>query len=981
VLERNKDDLVAGVNAVAKGVGVAQMAYAIYDRFTGKTYSSEDIQKLKILKQMYKDYLNAESPVQWELDDKSCPTHRIQPQNWARYCNELSKRNKNKSIYYHQSKIIAKVASSYLTARSSRSVGGGAEGDLLEQYIGEWVSFALNDLPQLGCTDESVYQLKQRMEYLDQIDSNVSIFDYGTYNRSVTKFDVFDDIGDQLKICVEVALIEKSRTCARNLLDECRNNISALLSDCADVIFYARGKSVDMFAFDLSRFVDVDRRRERAVDVLYKEVRKTHTGKILYDIISLAGVTAFGSKGQSVNLAESAYYLPANYQLKEVDWTSKEMDLFPWVTDDIKQKQMKKIQELGQSMLLIAQIKNLIETAYDLTGIVGDFWAYGDKNGKKSLTALLFLMEKELNLLTQRFTMFYEENKAARKEHSRDHKNNAKDGANPNFSEVDRASKKIHERLVLMKSSMKAIQQQMNEFPADAIEKINQKKHYFYTALNQYFSLFCPEDANMFAWSDMTSESSPSSMQARIPLQNHDPLGDEKKEEQPRLQVDQRWRINQDADVPEASFIFPLKRDDLNEKYVYWDDAKFKEYVYAYPDQEKVELRQYNWRLGGKYDDWMRGYFTRNKKSYEDYQKTAIDFKNMLKQSRSLPEISESVLVLQTQIGLLKIFLDSERPKWRFKLSLWPIQTKGWPFNRSAERFSALLLDELNVMSVRIDAEVALVKLKLQEEANQAEDIQPVGFALQLRPEPLAELKEERREVKRHSLDSSSASQGGIFDRLSAKASVQANDFSTHQFDSATPQKLVVGLSPKVTSTPVSARDSLFARSDDVLAVSASQRFLDFHHSLSRKVGSFVSAQSTAALHVFRDQYSARQSLELCLNYCDQATDENNVTALFQSLLNSLPTSVNITSNVESVQTTLQLLLLRHFLMVILAQQDTIDRQQKMQSFYTECQRQLPKRRHFHSYSSSAIVTVVTAKKESLSLESEEERGQLRLSS
>ncbi|MDR3478423.1 MAG: hypothetical protein P4M14_10375 [Gammaproteobacteria bacterium] len=939
MLVRHQEDLMVGANAAAKIGGAAQVAYTLYDRFVGAAYSAEDIQKLKILKQIYKDYLDAEPPVQWELDDKSCPTHHIQSQHWARYCSELGKKNKKTSVYYHQSKIIAKVASSYLEARTRRSDGGnGSPGDLLEQYIGEWVSFALNELPQLSGDDDSIAKLRQRIEYLDQIDSNVSVFKYGKVNRTVTKFDVFDDIGEQLKICVDIALIEKSRICARDLLDKCRNSMSALLSDCADVIFYARATSVDAYAFDLSRYVESNRGRERAVDLAYKAAKETHTGSILYEVIALAGAESFGLEKQPTTVVEPRYYSPENYQLREVDWTSAKMDLFPWIGDKLKQKEMKKIQELGQSMLFIAQIKALIETAYDLTGVVGDLWAYGDKNGKQSLKALLFLMDKELVCLTQRFNLFYQENKMGRKIYGREKKENALQGSNPNFSEVDRASKKINERLRLMKANIKDIQQQMNDFPTDAVQKINQKKSYFYTSLNRYFSIYCPDDAREFPFTDMTSMTTDEStrtnangqmvpgMPVRSPLQHHG-MDEEKAPRNEQKEVAPLLDEQPAVDRYNLAFHFPLKNDDLNEKYIYWDNVKFKDCAYQYPDQEKVEERQQNWKLGGKYEDWMKGYFTRHKDLYSEYQALATDLQYKLSHSLSVPEIDEANLQLQARLSLLKMLLENERPKWRFKLGWWPIKTKGWPFNRDANRFSELLLGELDNMSIRVEAKVAVTKLHLAEVEENPEDEPQLDLAVDHQDKLLPVMKQP--EGAAAALSPKGVSHTRILSSLSSSASGPESDLSETKGES------VSNSAPEMrqrhsTSRSVSGVTSL------------PKRFLKFYYPLVDKLNAFVNDQSTQ-LEVFSDQAKARQNLELCLDFRDNAETEDNMEIVFQSLLNMLSINTSALSAISELQTTSQLMLLKCFFDAILAQPESQDRQKKIQLFYTECQKQLPR--------------------------------------
>ena len=73
--------------------------------------------------------------------------------------------------------------------------------------------------------------------------------------------------------------------------------------------------------------------------------------------------------------------------------------------------------------------------------------------------------------------------------------------------------------------------------------------------------------------------------------------------------------------------------------------------------------------------------------------------------------------MLQEHIQSLKTHLDNEKPTWRFKWGLWPILTKGWPFNRDATHFSQLVHNELQQIEPRINAKMTAATGRIAEEA------------------------------------------------------------------------------------------------------------------------------------------------------------------------------------------------------------------------------------------------------------------------
>lgn len=677
MLARNKDDIIAFAEGTAKVVGAVQTLYMIYDKITGTQYSENEYKILTTLKQTYEDCLDRQSPVQWELDEKHCPTHRIKANNWSRYCRELKKKIGGNVLYYHQMKVIAKVAAAYLEQRGIRHLGGGTSGDVLEQFISEWISFALTELPLLDEKKESIEKIDQRIEYLRRVDTHDAIFKYGNIDRATTKFDVFDDIEEQLIICKKRAMVEQSRISAREQFDESRTHISSLLTDCADVIFYARGTAVHDTALDLTRYVNDHHLRKRATDITYEKIRETHTGRMLFDVISHAGLKAFNADITELNIKPSDYF-DDEYQLKAFNLHQFKCDLLPWIVgEEAERNQLQLIQQLCQTMLRIARLKDLIETAYDLTGDCGNLWAYDDKEGKISLSGLLFLMDKECDLLKSHFDAFYEHNREARKEYSRRHKIDANKGANPNFNEVDTLSGQIVTRIKQLKNKIAEMRQQLNQYPGDALEQINKKKQQFYHSLNQFIQRFYPEHFATYG----------------IQALDETPVEERAIRKQFQFNMDIVDNINKDK-LPLLSI--PFQSSTVNPTYFYLNKTEFLSYSPLEFMKPVLLKRLADWSLGQSYADWTRGYFLRHQSDYYCYQQRCRELAALSNAPENLDAIGQLAQNFQQQMQQLKATLERERPRWRFKWSLWPIKTKGWPFNHKARRFAEFLTQELN---------------------------------------------------------------------------------------------------------------------------------------------------------------------------------------------------------------------------------------------------------------------------------------------
>lgn len=668
----------------------AKVAFAVYDKFTGNSYSKEEIARLEELKHLYNKFFHLEAPLFWELDDKNNPTHCIKNQNWFLHIQQLEDNRNQSGNFHYQTTLIADIVSSYLKHRKQRKSGGkGKPGDLVEQFFGEWIHFALNDLSTYDFDEKAIERLGQRLQYLENVQKNESIFKFGIIKRNKNKFDTMESIKQQLHACRAFASQEILRRCARQEFDVCRRESSAVLLSCARFMYYARQSKVDHEPIELSKFISPNGQYlTEAENLLYPLLHKTHTGAMLAEVVSQAGLVAFGTV-ENEPVTKMYEYIDLQLQARPIQWKKeRDCDMPPWVETDTEVKeQLSSFQELAKNILKTARIKQLLEEAYELAGTVGDFWAYGDKQGRASLDALLFLLETELAMLKKRVNSIYQFHDSRRQSYNIIHQINAAKGVNPNFNKVDRQKEMIDSYCQSVNQAIFRIRQQMKDFPDDMPKRIDEKKKAFYHAVNECFKQFHPDRAS--AYQVAVSEKPALQAVARTI------------EEKPLAAATQL--LTPKTEKPEVTtFQLNLVESEKYKGYWYLNKDEFKDFIYRFPNQNKVETRQQQWKLGNKYYDWMKGFFTRHISEFQQYQAHAAEFSKNLSSVTEISMMQTQSITLVKHIQQLKQKIEEERPRWRFKRGVWPIKTKGWPFNREAHRFAKHLLNELGLLEGKI---------------------------------------------------------------------------------------------------------------------------------------------------------------------------------------------------------------------------------------------------------------------------------------
>jgi hypothetical protein len=592
---------------------ITQTAISLYESIKGGRYSENDKRRLAELKHLYAEILHNKPPITWELDKDNAPTQRIGHQRWPEHVRQLTKTQNKACYYYHQSMLIAEYAGMYLTVRGNRWLASGKSGDLLDQFISEWINFALQELFALDFDDTSVEKIKLRIKYMERVQKHENLFKFGLITRKHNKFDTFESIKQQLYVCVEVASKEVLRQCAREKLEVCCMNIAGLLLACAKAVYYARSTAVFHEPLELRGIISPsDIFLTASAEKLYPVLQETHTGRMLYEFISIAGLEAFGTISARIMRADLVYF-HQNFSPKPINLKSRKLDLPPWVNSSEAEFYLNLIQDFIERALRIAKLKAILEIAYDLTGKLGDVWAYGDKQGKLSLEAVLLLLEYELDAFHISFNSWYSSQAKKRGAYNMKHRMNPDNAINKNFNKADEQQEDIDKFYQTIKQAVKSVKDKTSVLNDEETNKINLKKNLFYKSVTHYIRDYHP---NLYTKYQIL--------------------------EQPLLRISSH---STDADLHNEACIFSQDLE-VKSKPIIKTDTKFML--------------------------WKQKFIQRHQPSYLRLQELKIQLLRQLELNAGEEEIIAAANRLRNRILILKANVKREMPYWSFQSLGWP---------------------------------------------------------------------------------------------------------------------------------------------------------------------------------------------------------------------------------------------------------------------------------------------------------------------
>jgi hypothetical protein len=735
--------ILASVGAVVTGVAMTTVL-KVCDQILGDTYSAADQEKLRHLTHLYKQCLKTkDAPLTWVLDNNKRPAYCFVPhRKYEQHVEEKKENQHSVKNYNYYSWLLIETIVQYLEQRKVRVVGKGKNGDLVEQFLCEWLTWAIEKLPNLEYDETSIKILEARRDYINQVMSHAKLFVQGRVSRDIEKFDVFNIIHKELTSCIKKAKEEQSRISSQKLFEICQQNTSGLLLECLKVIYYFRGEAAykfPLFIDDYSKSNNKDKLTNIA-KILYPKIRESHTGAMLYATIVQAGVDTFDVVTKEESDVLISEYFDEAHRIKEVKWDIAKSDLPDWIRGETeKEEQLIAIQKLCECILRLSAIKKLIVAAYALTGSVGDSWAYGDKQGKHAIKSLLYVFDDELEKLENQFEEFYEFHSAAANRFNHVEKRNPNTQTNLNFSKISAAVVDMKKLADLLKKNSQEIKVKIDKYPQDADSYIDGLKQYFYSSLNSFIKTYYPLRNDLFSHIPQSQEPTSAFYSFR---------------HQQKLNSDHELRVYEIGEC-----YYQLRLNEAGQLYCVKEGTS--ETLFPLIQFNKNSYKK-NWMLGQSYQDWHSGFFNRNRPLFTIYNDLLqVDLIKAVK-SKDINSINTVNEKIQKSMEAMLNKIESERPKWRFN----PL-TLGWPFHSTSRLFAKAVAKDMLHKKNRLDQYISASIKYIRHEIGEI-DPQNRPTAAQKSEKVVSAVKEQTLQVEQKLSDATTQplSQAVITQRL-----------------------------------------------------------------------------------------------------------------------------------------------------------------------------------------------------------------------
>jgi hypothetical protein len=649
----------AVVTTAAEKIAPSALSFFVgrlYERIGGNSYSKTSRKHLAILIESYSRHLKrTECPPLWKLDANNRPTLYFQGDDFSKLytsnTTDASMRN-----YPSETKTISQNIIAYLNERKQRWVGGSRPGDLLEQFLCEWLDWSTNSLPTIGYDAKDITILKQRLAYIDDIILNDFLFNYGWFNRKHNKYECFEVIKHSLTECLSLAKQEKMRVCVTQKLDVMRSNMVNLLLQSLDVIYYCRKTDMSKVPLRID-YTTIDS----------SPLKTFANSQILKEIIYKAGTGAFTLKETKPTTPLIYQYFDKNNNPLPITWNDKTKkvvrDLPVWVPDLNEPEVLNQLQNIGSAIIHYAEIKKIIEKTQNVAAQSGNTWAYADATGKRLIKAIIYLHNSTLLNLQNLIEEFIREQNTLRGTFAKIQRNKQQNSSSANQQMLQQAVLQINNYASNLFETMKEIEQQLLEYDINTPLEINQLKQDLYSQVNDNLEVNHPSKVHEFKLDTTIPESEPT-----------------------------------------TSFDFPLKIN-ANHKLIYVTPS-LQHFAFNEPKTPNILI----WKIGESYHDWVINFFINNKKFLDNYATLVKNFQ-LACQTNNTADINEKHNQLTDALKLFLKKINDERPRWR----LFP-PTAGWPFNRTAREFASLFTAELTVVKSKLAlaVEQALEKAKQQ---------------------------------------------------------------------------------------------------------------------------------------------------------------------------------------------------------------------------------------------------------------------------
>ncbi len=672
--------IASGVSHSAAQVLALSVWCVVQEFMKPATYSQEARVVFQQIQDFYLCELQRSPPKEWQLVDNR-PQYVLKNDDWTRYISEeIRKHDTLGYLHVYIEKFIV-LAASYLTER--RLANHGFQGDYIEQFFSENISWGLNELSHYDPTPAALENLAARMRYLHAVRTAKGVFKCEansliswTWQPKFTHVQTLDEMYLVLQQCQQYIYYVKELEGARESLWRIKIRFEMTFIKCFDTLFKMRShyftRPLDMRFWLADTESDIFQ-----INQQYQNIFLTHTGCILRDCLRQCDISIFNAfQVEGLVNASAVYeYFSGQRNLQALNLLPG-VPIWCQVSQAVIDEYLQHYLAVCRQLLILSEAYRFVILAHLLAGDAGDLWAFGTEDGRVALHTVVQIILYQAHQLTQALDALYLLSESYRKIYFKNKQDN-QDEANSIWRVSNGSHSDYHRYSKLLLQELDILQQRVSRLPQKNIQKVLQLRHELYAGLVKFI------EANR-------QDLLPLVQPLRTDNDNHHSLFTNiLRSSKIQLSSLKSADSSQQDKVKCNALLEPLLLLDNNKLFIspdFWQSTG-------------ITVTE-SWNIGDSYALWVQTFVLRQAYLINHYHSKCQEVVSILEAGEALSprySINQKSQLLQATdeakqlLQKLLTQLISESPKWRLQWWFWPIKTLGWPFHQQAYQFSQTL--------------------------------------------------------------------------------------------------------------------------------------------------------------------------------------------------------------------------------------------------------------------------------------------------
>ncbi len=343
-------------------------------------YNEHECRMLAAIQQLFSRHIHPElQPPQWQLDEKGCPMQLSAVLDWPEYIFQILQEKPPSPLFYYI-QLFAHIIGDHLTQQQSHWLLRRKKGHYIEQFYMELMHWCLEDFSSYPIGNASKEKILKRFHYLDACMDSPCIFEENFSFQFVSHDNdrlILKKLKTILSQCLDYMDIEIARLSAREYLSTLRAHLQQFFVHTINWIYHQQ-KNETTTHLDVHQLVNPQSHYPR---LLHEDKKPNSMNQFLYDIMRFLNPQAF-------HLVQSSH--PSALENLDISLIKKLMakeDLFPWMIHH--ESYLSQFPEIIKLLYLFNQQYETLNIVFDLTGEMGEFWAYTHEQGGEILSKVI----------------------------------------------------------------------------------------------------------------------------------------------------------------------------------------------------------------------------------------------------------------------------------------------------------------------------------------------------------------------------------------------------------------------------------------------------------------------------------------------------------------------------------------------------------------------------------------------------------------